>query len=226
MTFYLLFKRIFDIVASFFGLIITSPIWLLAIIGIEASDKGPIFYIANRIGKDNKHFFMYKFRSMRIDNEANEGQFKADSSRVFKWGRFMRSTKIDELPQLLNVLKGDMSVVGPRPASQDQVDVVRCGKYNIISKVLPGLTGPAALYDYIYGDYITDEIKYREKILPTRMELEVFYLENMSFCFDIKMIWWTVLCIFNSMVYGNNLDRLEKLKNYLSLDKLMLRNNG
>ena len=205
-------KRIFDIVTSGIGIVGTAPLWGVAIIGILMSDPGPVFYRANRIGIDNKPFVMFKFRSMRTDRNANEKNFKADTNRIFKWGAFIRKTKIDELPQLLNILKGDMSVVGPRPASKDQVEIVRAGKYAEISKVKPGLTGPAALYDYIYGDTIEDEQEYEERVLPTRMELDIFYAKQMSVFYDIKMIWWTVISIFNSITHRNSDGIFAELK--------------
>lgn len=206
------FKRTFDIISSGLAIVVTSPIWLIAAIGIEISDPGPVFYMANRIGTNNKPFRMYKFRSMRVDNKANEKNFKADTNRIFRWGKIMRDTKIDELPQLLNVFLGDMSVVGPRPAAADQVEIVRGGKYGVAASIQPGLTGPAALYDYIYGDTIEDEAEYEKKVLPTRMELDVFYVGRMSVCYDIKMIWWTVVCIVNSVIHGNSNRILDELK--------------
>ena len=146
-TVYRATKRAFDIAASALGLVVTAPVWLAAVIGIELSDPGPVFYMANRVGFHNEPFRMFKFRSMRVDNQANEISFKADVNRIFPWGAFMRSSKIDELPQLLNVFLGDMSVVGPRPASADQVSVTRGGRFSQVGSVKPGLSGPSALYD-------------------------------------------------------------------------------
>lgn len=200
MKLYLVCKRIFDIICSIIGILGTSPFWLAAIIGIEVSDPGPIFYVADRVGKDNRHFKMYKFRSMTVNENADETSFKADTSRIFKWGAFMRKSKIDELPQLLNLVLGDMSIVGPRPASADQVQVVRAGKFGDVAGVKPGLTSPSALYDYIYGDTVEDETEYEEKVLPTRLELDLFYVKRMTFWYDIKMIWYTVMCILYSLV--------------------------
>lgn len=193
---YFFVKRLFDILFAIFGITISSVFWLIAIVGIELSDFGPVFYVARRIGKDNKEFKMYKFRSLRVALDADESGFRADANRIFKFGAFMRATKIDELPQLLNVLIGNMSVVGPRPAAIDQVDTVRAGKYSVSASVKPGMTGPAALYDYLYGDDITDEEEYREKVLPTRLELEAYYPSNASVLLDLKMIFYTVICIF------------------------------
>ena len=199
---FLFFKRTFDFICALIGIIGTSPIWLFAIIGIELSDPGPLFYRACRIGKDNKEFYMWKFRSMRVpkkESEKSEASFKADTDRIFAFGALIRKLKIDELPQLLNILTGDMAVIGPRPAAKDQVEIMRAGKYNIASKVRPGLSGPAALYDYIYGDEVEDPDEYEKLVLPTRLELEAYYPEHMSFGYDVKLIWYTIVCIFASL---------------------------
>ena len=205
-------KRTFDIFASLWGIVITSPIWLIAIIGIELSDPGPVFYRARRIGKGNKEFIMWKFRSMRVpkkESERSEASFKADTNRIFKFGEICRRLKVDELPQLLNILFGSMSVVGPRPAALDQLETVRAGKYNIASTVKPGLTGPAALYDYIYGDSVEDLEDYKRLVLPTRLELEAYYPRHMSVWYDIKMIWYTVVCVVAS-VFGKKSKKIYK----------------
>lgn len=192
---YLFFKRLFDIVASGIALICLSPILIGSAIAIVVSDPGPVFYMANRVGQYDKTFKMFKFRSMRVDRSANEKSFKADTNRIFPWGKFMRDSKIDELPQLINILIGDMSIIGPRPASVDQVDIVRAGKYAVTSSLKPGLSGPSALYDYIYGDTIEDEKEYEEKVLPTRLDLDVYYTRVKSFWYDVKIIWYTIVCI-------------------------------
>lgn len=189
-------KRFFDIVASAIALLTLFPVWIVAIFGVIISDPGPIFYFAHRVGKDNQPFKMYKFRSMKVDKNADEKSLRPNSDRIFFWGRIMRDTKIDELPQLINVFLGDMSVIGPRPASSDQVNITRAGKYAEISRVKPGLSGPAALYDYIFGDGITDEVEYEELVLPTRLNLDLYYLKVRSISYDLKMIWWTILSIF------------------------------
>lgn len=194
---YRFFKRFFDIVLSLLGMIVSSPVWVITIIGILINDFGPIFYCANRIGKDDKLFKMYKFRSMRVAKEANEASLRPDSERIFFWGKVIRKLKIDELPQLINILNGTMSIVGPRPVAKDQFEIFRTGKYDAAKVVRPGLTGPAALYDYIYGDQFEDgdvEI-YMEKVLPTRRELEVAYIGKIGFFFDLKMIVWTAWCV-------------------------------
>ena len=209
---YPFFKRLFCIIASGLGLIITSPIWLIAVIGIEVSDPGPVFYMANRVGKNNRVFKMFKFRSMTVDRSANENSFKADVSRIFPFGDFMRRSKIDELPQLLNCFIGDMAIIGPRPASVDQTDITRGGKYAAVSSVMPGLSGPSALYDYVYGDTIEDEDEYEKLVLPTRLELDLYYVNHVKAGFDLKMIWWTVVCIVRSVFGGSNEKILAALK--------------
>lgn len=188
-------KRFFDFVCAFIGIVGTSPIWLIAIVGILVSDWGPIFYVTQRIGKDNKPFKMYKFRSMRVAKSANENSLRPDEDRIFPFGHFIRKTKIDGLPQLLNILNGTMSIVGPRLVAQDQFDMFRYGKWDIAKEVPVGLSGPAALYDYIYGDQITDEKEYMEKVYPTRRELEYTYVQKMGIFYDLKMIIYTVICI-------------------------------
>jgi len=201
---YFFIKRAFDILAALAGILISSPIWVIAIIGILVSDFGPIFYVARRTGKNNEEFSMFKFRSMRVpkkESEKSEASFKADTNRIFAFGSFMRKTKIDELPQLLNVLIGDMSVVGPRPASKDQVAIMRAGKYGIAASVRPGLTSPSAIYDYIYGDTVEDAEEYEKLVLPTRLELEAYYPMHMSVWYDIKLIWQTVVAIL-ATVFG------------------------
>ena len=210
-TVYRATKRAFDIAASALGLVVTCPVWLAAVIGIELSDPGPVFYMANRVGFHNEPFRMFKFRSMRVDNQANEKSFKADVNRIFPWGAFMRSSKIDELPQLLNVFLGDMSVIGPRPASADQVSITRGGRFLQVGSVKPGLSGPSALYDYIYGDTVTDEAEYEKLVLPTRLELDRYYIRAASWKLDVKMIFWTVRCILNSVFHRSSEKMLAQL---------------
>ncbi len=192
---YIYIKRILDIICASLGILFTSPIWIVAIIGILFSDYGPIFYSSTRIGKNNRPFTMYKFRSMRIVKSANERSLRADTNRIFPFGRFLRHYKIDELPQLINVLNGTMSVIGPRPVSIDQKDLFRIGKWNLAAKVNVGLSGPAALYDFIYGDQFENESEYMEKVFPTRRELEYVYVHKMGLLYDVKMVWWTIVSI-------------------------------
>ena len=197
---YKVVKRFFDFICALLGIIITSPLWLIAITGILISDWGPVFYTSMRIGKGNQPFKMYKFRSMRVDKNANEASLRPDGDRIFSFGHFIRKVKIDELPQLLNILNGTMSVIGPRPVANDQKELFRVGKWNEAAKVAVGLSGPAALYDFIYGDQFEDPNEYMEKVFPTRRELEYVYVKKMSFCYDVKMIVYTMICILYALI--------------------------
>ena len=197
---YSFIKRCFDFFCAFIALVVLSPVFLLTIIGILISDWGPIFYTAHRIGKGNKPFKMYKFRSMRVANAANEASLRPDEDRIFAFGHFIRKVKIDELPQLLNILNGTMSVIGPRPVAQDQFELFRTGKWNLAAEVPVGLSGPAALYDFIYGDQFTDEKEYMEKVFETRRELEYVYVKKAGIFYDLKMIAYTVICILYALI--------------------------
>ena len=197
---YRVVKRCFDFICALLALIVLSPIFLLTMIGILISDWGPVFYTAHRIGKGNKPFKMYKFRSMRVAKAANEASLRPDEDRIFPFGHFIRRVKIDELPQLLNILNGTMSIVGPRPVAQDQFDLFRTGKWNLAAEVPVGLSGPAALYDFIYGDQFTDEKEYMEKVYPTRRELEYTYVQKAGLWYDLKMIIYTCICICYALV--------------------------
>lgn len=195
---YRIIKRCFDFICAFIALVILSPIFLLTIIGILISDWGPLFYFANRVGKDNKKFKMWKFRSMRVlraPKEGAEASLRPEQDRIFWWGQIMRRLKIDELPQLLNILNGTMSIVGPRPAAVDQVDITRGGENAIAATVPCGLTSQSSLWDYIYGDQFTEEDEYNEKVLPIRLKLDVYYVKHAGFFGDVKLIIWTVLAI-------------------------------
>lgn len=192
---YKFFKRFFDVTCALLGIIGTSPIWILSIILTEISDPGPLFYFANRVGKNSETFRMWKFRSMRVARGANEVSLRPEQDRIFWWGRIMRRLKIDELPQLLNILNGTMSIVGPRPAAVDQVDVTRGGENAIAAAVPCGLTSQSSLWDYIYGDQFPNEDEYNEKVLPIRLKLDVYYVKHATFFGDIRLIWWTVLAI-------------------------------
>lgn len=146
---------------------------------------------------------MYKFRSMRTDKNANESSLRADSDRIFPFGNLIRNLKIDELPQLINILNGTMSVIGPRPVANDQITLFRTGRWNKAAKVQVGLSGPAALYDFIYGDNFTDEDEYMKKVFPTRRELESTYVDKMGLGYDVKMVLYTVVSILYRVVGKN-----------------------
>lgn len=192
---YSFIKRSFDFICAIVGIIGTSPIWILSVLMIEIEDPGPVFYYAKRVGKNGKLIKMWKFRSMRVAKVANEASLRPDQNRIFWWGGIMRRFKIDELPQIINILNGTMSIVGPRPASVDQVSITR-GNENAIAYTVPcGLTSQSSLWDYIYGDLFTNEDEYNEKVLPIRLKLDVFYVHHTSFLWDLRLILWTILAI-------------------------------
>ena len=219
---YRFLKRTFDIFASGLALIVLLPIWLIAFIGIEVSDPGPVFYFANRVGKDNKTFKMYKFRSMRVDKNANEKSLRPDQDRIFKFGHFIRATKIDELPQLLNVFLGNMAVIGPRPAAVDQIEITRSGENAIVASIKPGLSSPSALYDYLYGDSIEDEAEYMEKVAPTRLALDRYYIGKQTVGYDIKIIWYTIVCILGTIFHRPAIFILKELIDAVDGDRRAL----
>ena len=213
---YRIIKRSFDFVGALLSLIALSPIFVVTAVGILISDWGPIFYKANRIGKDNKPFRMYKFRSMRVlkaPKKGAEASLRPDEDRIFPFGHFIRKAKIDELPQLINILNGSMSIIGPRPVAEDQFGMFRYGKWSEAAKVPVGLSGPAALYDYIYGDQFTDEAEYMEKVYPTRRELEYVYVKKACIFYDLKMIIYTVICIVYSLCGKECTWILQELRN-------------
>lgn len=209
-------KRLLDIIISGLAILCSTPFWVVTIIGIELSDPGPVFYKANRIGKDNKEFCMYKFRSMRVlkrPKKGAEASLRPETDRIFPWGKVIRKLKLDELPQFLNIFMGDMSIVGPRPVAKDQFHLFRYGKYNMAKNVKPGITGPAALYDYIYGDQFEEanEEEYMEKVYPTRRELEYVYVKKEGFLFDTWIFFETAWCVILSLFGKENIKLLKKL---------------
>lgn len=202
---YLFFKRLFDLVSSCLSLIILSPLLLCIAIGIKISSPGPVFYKAKRSGKNHKEFILYKFRSMHVlqasDSSSSidkkEARFIANENRIFKLGGFLRKSKLDELPQLLNVFCGQMSIVGPRPYPDKAVKKFYKGEYECVTTIKPGLSCLDSLYDYAHGELVvgTDE-EYIEKVLPVRTELAKMYVEKMGIFLDLHCILRTVQLMF------------------------------
>lgn len=199
-------KRLFDLVSSSVAIIITSPIWLIIAIGIKVSSKGPVFYRAERIGKNLKPFTLFKFRSMHVYDPSTGGGngekgFIADEDRIFKFGGFLRKSKLDELPQLLNILASQMSVIGPRPMTEKGAKKFFIGEYACIPDVKPGLACLDSLFDYAHGElFVKDEAEYAEKILPTRTELARMYVEKKSTGLDIYCIARTIQLMFEIVI--------------------------
>lgn len=174
-------KRIFDILMSFVAIGVFSIPMLIVGITIKLNSKGPILFKQRRVGRSGNHFEIYKFRSMRTDTPNLSTEALGDpTSYITSVGKFLRKTSLDELPQLFNILKGDMSIVGPRPALYNQYDLIKMRDEVGVNFIRPGLTG----YAQVMGrDLISDEQK---------VTYDKYYVENQSFLFDIKIIWLTI----------------------------------
>ena len=196
---YRIIKRFLDFFLCTLAIIVLSPIYLLTALGIEISSPGTVLYHSMRAGLNKKPFKFYKFRSMHPPKGKKKDMFIADPDRVFPFGRMIRRLKIDELPQLLSVIKGDMSIVGPRPMTAEHVDELYSGEYEIVSTVKPGLTSPASLFDYTVGDTYKDNDAYRREVLPVKLELEKYYVAHQSFEYDVSLVWRTIVTILQVM---------------------------
>ena len=178
-------KRAIDIVGSLFAIIIFSPIMLIVAIAIKLTSKGELIFKQERVGLNRKPFTMYKFRSMRIQdpNEEKSEWTVKDDPRKTKVGNFIRKTSIDELPQFFNVLKGDMSLIGPRPERPFYVEKFKdeIPKYMVKHQVRPGITGWAQVNGW-RGDTSIEK----------RIECDIYYIENWSISLDIKILFLTV----------------------------------
>ncbi len=178
-------KRVMDVLVSLVGLVISLPIMLIAAIAIKCTSRGPVIFKQERIGLHNKPFRMYKFRTMEVQKPSQEekGWTKKDDPRVTRVGKFLRRTSIDELPQLFNIIKGDMSVVGPRPERPQFVEQFKeeIPRYMVKHQVRPGLTGWAQINGY-RGD----------TSIKRRIEHDIFYIENWTLSFDIKIMFLTI----------------------------------
>lgn len=193
-------KRLFDIVFSVTMLIFALPMMLLVAVCIKLSSPGPIFYRAERAGKDFKRFTMYKFRSMVVSNSIVSVSHitQKDDARIYPLGKILRQTKLDELPQLFNILKGDMSIVGPRPEDYEYVIHNFTGPYQNLVSVMPGLTSPASLFDYTHGEQASSMDEYVDRYLPIKRDMDLYYIKHRSFLYDVKLILktaWIILCV-------------------------------
>ena len=188
-------KRIFDIVASGFGLIVLSPLFLVLAIWIKMDSKGPVFYRQVRVGYKNKDFKIFKFRSMRVG--ADKGSLVTiggHDPRVTRSGYFIRKFKFDELPQLINVFLGDMSLVGPRPEVRHYVDYWTPEQMHVLD-VRPGITDPASIKFRNENELMEQaedpEKYYIEVIMQEKIKLYLEYVEKHSFLYDIGLIFKT-----------------------------------
>lgn len=189
-------KRCFDIFFSLLGISVLLLLFLFVAIAIKCSSKGPVMFKQERVGKDGKVFKIWKFRSMVVNAEAKGMQITTDGdSRITKVGKFIRKTKIDELPQLFNVLSGKMSFVGPRPEVPKYVAMYDEEQTKVLS-VKPGITDLASIEfrnenDLLDGDE-DPERKYIEEIMPAKLALNLKYIEKAGFFYDIGLIFKTV----------------------------------
>ncbi len=194
-------KRLFDIIFSFIGLIVTVPLLVVIAFLIKKDSPGPIFYRAKRIGKDGKTFTMYKFRTM-VENADKMGgpSTASDDPRLTKSGLFLKKYQLDELPQLINILKGDMSFVGPRPEVKIYVDMMTKEEKSVILSVVPGMTDWASLWNFHEGEILKGskdpEKTYMEEIRPEKIRLQMKYVQERTFLKDIIIIFQTIFKIF------------------------------
>jgi len=179
-------KRVFDVVFSTLVIVAGLPVYALLALITRLTSPGPIFYKQERIGKDQKPFYIYKFRSMRVDAEQAGPQLASDDDpRITQWGKFMRKTHLDELPQFWNVLKGDMAIVGPRPERRHFINEIKGRKpeYMQLFRLKPGITSIGQVY-YGYAENVNQ--------MCERVDYDLNYLDTMSLKTDVGIILQTV----------------------------------
>ncbi len=196
-------KRLFDIVLSSLGLLLIWPLLIIIAVWIKITDGGPIFYRGVRVGRYGKHFRMFKFRSMVVNADKLGGPSTAAHDRRFTpIGIFLRKWKLDELPQLIDVLRGTMSFVGPRPEVPFYVDMLTEEEKKRILSVRPGITDYASVWNFNEAEVLKDapdpEKAYQEKIWPEKKRLQIQYIQEQSFFTDLKIIFRTVAKVFHS----------------------------
>ena len=189
-------KRFFDIISSLVVLTMGLPFFILIAFLIGIDSKGGVFFIQQRVGKNNRNFGLFKFRTMRSDSEkAGQITVGGKDPRITKIGYLLRKFKLDEFPQLLNVVKGDMSIIGPRPEVRKYVNLYSQEQLTVLS-VRPGLSDfPSIEYineNELLGKSDNPEKTYVEEIMPAKLELNLKYIEQKSFVTDIKLIFKTI----------------------------------
>jgi lipopolysaccharide/colanic/teichoic acid biosynthesis glycosyltransferase len=194
-------KRLFDFVASFFGLVLLAPIFILAAIWIKLDSKGCVFFRQERVGFQGDLFRIHKFRTMILNAEKKGKQITvATDHRITSAGRFLRKYKLDELPQLIDVLVGDMSLVGPRPEVPKYINYYSDNDRIVILSVRPGITDNASIEFRNEGNYLASfndpEATYINELLPKKIALHRKYIIECSFIGDLKIIFKTIFLIF------------------------------
>lgn len=192
--------RLLDVVTSFLGLILLSPVFLVVALLIKLDSPGPIFYRAQRAGRAGQPFRLYKFRSMAANAEKRgPGITAAGDRRITFIGRILRRTKIDELPQLINVFKGDMSLVGPRPEDPRYVALYTPEQRKVLN-VRPGITSAASVRYRHEEVILTDtnwEHIYLTVVMPDKLRIDLDYIEHRTFASDLLILWQTFLALFH-----------------------------
>ena len=193
-------KRLFDVLSSFLILVIFLPVWLVIALLVAVESPGGVFYKQVRVGKNNRDFYLYKFRTMRVGADKNGLLTVGErDNRITRVGYFLRKYKIDEFPQLINILKGDMSIVGPRPEVRKYVNMYSPEQLRVLS-VRPGLTDYASI-KYVNENEVLaaaedPEKTYIEEIMPAKLQLNLQYIANQSFLEDVKLVFGTFRAIF------------------------------
>jgi len=192
-------KRTLDIAVALVGLIALLPALAIIAVLVRRNSPGQVLFRQTRVGFQGKDFILFKFRTMTVRSGSETGAFDAgDGSRVTKIGRFLRATKLDELPQLLNVIRGDMAIVGPRPEVRKWVEM-NPERWAIVHAVRPGITDPAAILyrdeEKILANVPDPERLYREEILPRKLDLYVEYVRTRTFWADLKILGQTAIAI-------------------------------
>jgi len=193
-------KRLIDILVSLIAIVATCPLWLVALIGIKLTSPGPVFYPAKRVGRGGQVFTMHKFRTMHWQPQGNGPAITGhNDARIFGFGSFLRKTKIDELPQFIDVLSGHLSIVGPRPEDPKIVELHYTPWMKETLSIRPGITSPGALWGYTKMDAFLEgadpERAYVEKVLPYKLALEYVYMKRMNAIYDLVLMWRTALVI-------------------------------
>ncbi len=200
-------KRLFDIGFSVLVLVLLFPFLISIAVAVKLGSRGSIFYCATRAGLNGKPFKLLKFRTMIMGAEKAGKITAVVDDRVFGFGRFLRKTKLDELPQFLNVLKGDMSVVGPRPEDTYIVERYYRPQDMVTLSIRPGLVSPGSLYNYTHGDEFLEENNpmeaYVRNLLPVKLGLERVYLDKVGLIYDITIIIRSVTVIVKKILGKN-----------------------